>query len=393
MTQSLVTGLGVVSCLGTGVEPFWRALCAATSTPGRIEDPHGNYACSVYHVVGPAAEPAGLAEPADVGGSRLGRTSRFAVEAARQALADAGLDELPADRVAVLVATGMGDADLPERRAGGVPTDRPPPVFALAAAVADQLGCQGGASVVSNACAASGYAFGIAADMIAAGEADVVVAGGADSYSRVALAAFNRLGAIDPVRCRPFDAGRHGTVFGEGAGMLVLESERHARGRGARVYGRLAGVGWSCDGDHLTAPEPAGTQIRRAMALALADAGLAAGSVGAVLPHGTGTELNDVVESQALQAVLGTDRGTPLYSLKAMVGHTGGAAAALAAVAGTLILDRRSVPPNVPLDRQDPQCPVWLPQGAAVPLPAPAVLVNAYAFGGMNASLVLAEAS
>jgi 3-oxoacyl-(acyl-carrier-protein) synthase len=198
------------------------------------------------------------------------------------------------------------------------------------------------------------------------------------------------MGALDPQRCRPFARDRLGTVFGEGAAALVLESAEHASARGvSTVYARVAGAGWSCDAYHPTAPEPAGTQIARAMADALTDAGASVDQVGCVVPHGTGTELNDRIESDAITGVLGMRTPEiPLYSLKALIGHTGGAAGAMAAVAATLILHRGTVPGNVTMAEQDPGCAVWLPQ-AATPLAGRYAMINAYAFGGNNISLVL----
>jgi 3-oxoacyl-(acyl-carrier-protein) synthase len=263
-----------------------------------------------------------------------------------------------------------------------------------AAAVAAACGAAGEVVTIANACSASGYAVSVAADMIRAGEADVVLTGGAEGYSRVALGCFNRMGGVDPDHCRPFDTHRAGTVFGEGAGVLVLESASHARARGAtHAYARLAGSGWSCDGHHLTAPEPSGGHILRAARHALAEAGVDAEAIGCVVPHGTGTRLNDVVESRVLADLLGPAAGaTPLYSLKARVGHTGGAAGALAVLAAAMILDRGAVPPNGVLDEQDPECPVWLPHDGPVPLRGGHALVNAYAFGGNNVSVLLAAA-
>ncbi|WP_344319175.1 beta-ketoacyl-[acyl-carrier-protein] synthase family protein, partial [Streptomyces yatensis] len=311
----------------------------------------------------------------------------------------AGLDPR---RVAVALSTGMGDTDLHEGWwTGGAPASgRWAPAFPLASVVGGWFGAQGVNTCVSNACAASGYALSMAADLIRSGEADVVIAGGAEAYSRVALACFNRLGAIDPERCRPFAAERRGTLFGEGAAVLVLESAAHARARGARtVYGRLAGAGWSCDAYHPTAPEPSGEQIERAMRVALREAGAGTGSgpgtesgsggLGFVIPHGTGTALNDVVESQVLDAL--TPR-TPLYSVKALIGHTGGAAGAFAALAATLVLHHKTLPPNVPVGTPDPECAVPLPSGSA-PMTGAYGLVNAYAFGGNNISLVFGEAA
>ncbi|MFI9203127.1 beta-ketoacyl-[acyl-carrier-protein] synthase family protein [Streptomyces sp. NPDC053048] len=378
MTQVLITGAGAVSCLGTGVTAMWRALRAAPdSRPRRADDPGARMPLPLIHTA-----------PAPPGPQ--GRATRLALTAAREAVADAGLDHRQLARSPVVIGTGGGNADHWER-----PLDpgRPyAPAFTVASAVAAELGACGGATSVSNACAAGGFALGMAADMIRSGEADVVVAGGAEAYSRVALGCFNRMNAVDPHACRPFHRERGGTVFGEGAAVLVLESAGHAHARGApRPYAVLAGSGWSCDAHHLTAPDPDGVQIRRAMTDALAEAGAPPGSVGCLVPHGTGTRLNDVVESEAIGAVFGDHRQRlPLYSLKALIGHTAGAAGALGVLTAALVLRHRVVPPNVPLGAdQDPLCPVSLPQDGPVPLTGRHVMVNAFAFGGNNVSLVL----
>ncbi|GAB7045410.1 beta-ketoacyl-[acyl-carrier-protein] synthase family protein [Catenuloplanes indicus] len=376
MTDVLVTGIGAVSACGAGAPRLWRAMSAAeVRLPDRADDPLAHMDLPMIYRV-PGHDDAGL-----------GRASSLAVRAAREAVGDAGLSGTGA-RTGVVMGSCMGDADVVER-AGDLPGPRPfGQPFPVAARVGARFGAHGPNISVAAACAAGGFAIGIAADLIRTGEADVVLAGGADGYSRVALACFNRLGAVDPVRCRPFDARRAGTVFGEGAGVLVLERGDHARARGATAYGRVAESGWSCDAFHPTAPDPAGTQIVRAMRAAL---GPAPAPVGCVIPHGTGTRHNDLVESQALHTVF--DGGPPpLYSVKALLGHTGGAAAALAACAAALILRAGRIPPNVPVEHPDPDCPVDLPGGER-PLTDGRVLVNAYAFGGSNASLLIETAS
>lgn len=400
-TDVLVTGLGALSCLGSGTEALWRGMHSARSAPTRVPDPLAHMDHPHMYLVPEADLPAG---PEEQDGLPLGRGSRFAVAAAREAVDSAGLTGLAGvdpRRVAVSISSGMGDSDLHERRRAGEPAshDGWAPAFPVASAVGGWLGAQGPNTSLTNACAASGYALSVAADLIRSGEADVVVAGGTEAYSRVALACFNRLGAIDPERCRPFAADRRGTIFGEGAAVLVLESAAHARERGAKtVYATLAGAGWSCDAHHATAPEPGGEQIERAMREALREtdpaleAAPGAGGLGFVVPHGTGTELNDVVEARALAGVLGEAAGrTPLYSVKALLGHTGGAAGAFAALAAVLVLHHKTLPPNVPVGRPDPECEVPLPTGPT-PMTAPYGLVNAYAFGGNNVSLVLREA-
>lgn len=389
MVPVLITGLGVVSCVGRGTDALWRGMLAGTSTPRRVADPLGRMRLPLLYTVADEDSPSEVDEPGS-----LGRTSGLAVDAATQALADAGLEPGSVPRLAVVVGTGMGDTRVHERRPGrGAPRRDGPSPFGVGSVVGRAVGSRSATSTISNACAASGFAIAMASDLIRAGDADVVLAGGAEGYSRVALGCFNRLGAIDEHRCRPFDVGRNGTVFGEGAAMLILESADHAARRGAAtVHGAVLGSGWSCDAHHVTAPEPTGEQIARAVRGALADGGTVPAAVSGVVPHGTGTALNDVVESRVLGQVLDTRADeVPVYSLKALVGHTGGAAAALAAVAACLLLRHRAMPANVPID-QDPRCDVWLPQ-AETALDAGLVLVNAYAFGGNNVSLLLAGAA
>jgi 3-oxoacyl-[acyl-carrier-protein] synthase II len=380
--EVVVTGIGAVSCHGAGTDVLWRAMTAAgVRRPDRPADPHSRMNLPLIHLV-PGLEPGAVDDPA-------ARAAGFALGAAREALRDAGLDATPSDaRVAVVVGSCMGEPGLNERDRARTDGWRAP--FRLASHVADGLGVFGAAHDVANACAAGGYALGMAADMIGAGAADLVVAGGADAYSRVALGCFNRLGAVDADGCRPFDTNRAGTVFAEGAGMLVLESAAHAADRGAARPLRLTGIGWSCDAGHPTALDPDGEQIERAMRAAIAGA---PDRIGCVVPHGTGTQLNDRAESRVLRRVLGERAAdVPVYSLKALLGHAGGASAALGAVAAALILRHSLIPPNVPITNQDPACGLRLPLGAPVPLPTAErrVLVNAYAFGGNNASLVLA---
>jgi 3-oxoacyl-[acyl-carrier-protein] synthase II len=383
----LVTGLGVVSCLGSDLDSYWSGLLGASSRPAPVDDPGANMRNRLLYGIGPFDPP-----PAGGAGS-AGRTSTFALHAGAAALADAGLTD-PADRsrVGVAIGTGVGDCSLPERArlTDGTPQGLDHFTFKVGSMLADRFGLSGPMISVSTACSASAYGVSLAVDAIATGAADVVLAGGADGYTRVGVACFNRMGALDPERCRPFDADRVGTIFGEGAAFLVLESESHARARGHEGhYGVIEGSGWSCDGHHPTAPDAGARQIARAMRAALDQAGVAPEDVGCVVPHGTGTPLNDVVESRALHQVLGPGAGTvPVYSLKAMLGHTGGAAGAFSLLTALLILRHGTVPPNMPLGRPDPACEISLPQSAVAAAPDH-VLINAYAFGGNNCSVLV----
>jgi 3-oxoacyl-[acyl-carrier-protein] synthase II len=393
----LVTGLGMVSCLGSDLDSYWSGLLGASSMPAPVDDPAARMTNRLLYGIGTVPQP-----PAG-GAGRPGRTSTFAVRAGAAALRDAcvpvdrgGLVRAGAvdpARVGVAVGTGVGDCSLPERaqQAGEQPDGLDVFPFKVGSVVADRLALGGPTVSVSTACSASAYSVSLAVEAIQDGRADMVLAGGADGYTRVGVACFNRLGALDPERCRPFDAARRGTIFGEGAAILVLESESHARRRGRdRHYGVVEGTGWSCDGHHATAPEGGGRQIVRAMEEALTEAEVEPEDIGCVIPHGTGTPLNDVVESRALHEALGPAAATvPVYSLKALLGHTGGAAGAFGLLTAALILDRGVIPPNMPLDEPDPECAVELPAGEPLVAEPQHVLVNAYAFGGNNISVVV----
>ncbi|MFI0980727.1 beta-ketoacyl-[acyl-carrier-protein] synthase family protein [Streptomyces sp. NPDC021093] len=383
----VITGLAAISSLGTGVTAHWDGLLAGGAEPAEIPLPHLNMRTKKMYLVDRSQVPG---EPTHYAGVELGSSPRLAVAAAEQALLDAGLDREACRALPVILGVELGNSDMQElqRSAGRTTWTTLTPTASVVGAA---IGSRTALTSVGNACSASGYALTIALDMIRAGEADTVLVGGAEGATRAGMGAFNRLGAADPVRCRPFDRHRAGTMFADGAAMVVLEADGHARRRGAEPYAELAGAAWSCDAYHPTAPEPSGEQIVRAMTDALADAKLSSSDVGCVIPHGTGTPLNDLVESQALRRMFGPRiRSLPLFSLKAMIGHTTSAAGAFGCLTATLMLRRRTCPANAPID-QDPECDVWLPQERAVPLEAPVVLVNTYAFGGNNTSFVVRD--
>ncbi|MFD8890003.1 beta-ketoacyl-[acyl-carrier-protein] synthase family protein [Streptomyces sp. NPDC059566] len=400
-----VTGIGAISCLGGSASEFWTGLKAAAATarptpvPGLTERVPDVLA---YQVADGATGTTGSAGPAGVGArADLGRAAGFALAAAREAVADAGLGSRELAGAAVVIGTAVGESggresgDRDGSTSAGSTGDGGgdggdggwESMFSVAASVGGELGTFGTNISVSNACAASGYALSVAVDLIRRGEADTVLLGGAEGISWVPLASFSRLGAADPETCRPFDAERRGTVFGEGAAVLVLQSARAAAGR--RTYGRVLGTAWSCDAHHPTAPDPGGEQLVRVARAALDEAARGPGDIGCVIPHGTGTRQNDVIEHRVLHEVLGEHAArTPLFSLKAFIGHTAGAAAAFAAVSAALMARHGEIPANVPLAHPDPECPVLLPQDGPTALERPNVLVNAYAFGGSNFSMV-----
>ncbi|MFI6564027.1 beta-ketoacyl-[acyl-carrier-protein] synthase family protein [Streptomyces sp. NPDC050534] len=386
----VVTGLGVVSPLGHDVRSFWHGLLRGEVPARPLTFPGAAIPGAVAYLVreAPGCEPG-----PDT--ARLGRSSAFALAAARDALGDAGLGASGTGDltdVGLCVATGNGDSDLQEARRDGrreaTGLDWYP--YGTAGLLSHRLGLHGPGLTVSTACAAGAYAVAVAAEMIAEGEADVVLAGGTEAVSRPAVGAFLRLGAGDREHCRPFDADRAGTVYGEGAAFLVLESAEHAAARGRAPYARVLSSGWSCDAFHVTAPDPEGTQSLRAVHDALDRGRIAPDGVGAVLAHGTGTPANDAVESRVTARLLG-DRtpDVPVTAVKASLGHSGGAAGAFACLTAALVVRHGLVPPVGTLRRLDPACSLRVVHDAPEPPVAKTVLVNAYAFGGNNISVAI----
>ncbi|UGY94202.1 beta-ketoacyl-[acyl-carrier-protein] synthase family protein [Streptomyces gobiensis] len=390
MSEVVVTGLGALSGAGSGVDAFWRAMWEADRPP---EQPTAQLGAgrTVPPPLCQSVPDGALHEAASVyEGLPLGRASQAAIQVADMAVRDVKTQSAAPGRLGVIMASGVSDAGLLEEWRAGTRTPPDPwvPSFPAAAAIADRYGAEVAATSPSNACAGGSYAIAMGADLIRAGEADIVIAGAVEMYSRVIAASFTRLGALDPDGVRPFHRARKGTGMGEGAAALVLESAEHAAQRGARVRGRLLSSGWTCDAYHPTAPNPDGEQIARAVREALRGAAVHAGDISLVVPHATGTELNDATEARVLHDVFGPRAAQlPLYSLKALIGHTGSASGALSAVAALLMLEHRRVPRNVPIDDQDPECAVLLSTEPVTPKGRLA-LVNAFGFGGHNISLL-----
>ena len=388
--EVVVTGRGVVSSIGEGADAFAGGLVERRSG---VAD--GVAACTEF-------DPERYMTAKEA--RRSDRFTQLAVGAAEQAVAEAGIDGVEPERLGVLIGTGVGGLVTLEREcrafvAGGdravspqfVPMMMP---NAAAAVVAMRLGARGPGMSVSSACATGAHALGEAKRMIERGEADVVVAGGTEAgLTPLCLAAFRAMGALSRVGVsRPFDAERDGFVMGEGAGVLVLEAEEHARARGATVHGRLAGYGASNDAHHITQPDPDGRGAVDAMRAALADAGAQPGDTGYVNAHGTSTPFNDRVETTAIHAVW-NGGAPPVSSTKSQIGHLLGAAGAVEAVAALIAIERGLLPPTVNYEQPDPECDLdYVPDG---PREAPGlelVLSNSFGFGGQNACLALARA-
>lgn len=389
----VITGLGVVTPVGCGRRTFWNNLLAGRSgiTPVKSFD---SAACGV-HLGG---EIHGFIS-AD---GSMDRASQMAISAARMALEDAGLavDSLAKQRAGVCMGTTSGEPRLIEQyddlavaeRWDEVGGDfmRFYPCHVIAAHVAGNFGFRGPNLVIPAACAAGNYALAYAADLLHAGRADVMLAGGADAFSRIAYTGFARLGAIAPERCQPFDRDRRGMIPAEGAAVLVCELMAKAIARGARCYAEIAGYGLSCDAHHMTAGHPEGDGAMRAMQQALRDSGTNIQEVDYISAHGTGTAMSDRAETIAVKRVFG-ERAyhIPMSSIKSMLGHTMGAASAIEAAACSLAIQTGAVPPTVNWQSRDPECDLDYVPNEAREWPVRVAMNNASAFGGNNASLIL----
>ncbi len=395
-----VTGMGVVSSVGLGRDAYWRSLVAGRSGTSTIRSFDASKLGRDL-----AAEVQGFVARdhlTDVEAKRSGRCSAFAIAAARMAVRDAGLSDaaLRSERASVVLGTTMGEADVLGRldeawilgdadamSARVLPKAAP---YLLSAATANALGCRGAVLTLPAACAAGNYAIGYAADLIRAGRADVVITGAAELLQDLQFAGFVRLGAVSPDRCQPFDLNRRGLIVGEGAGVLVLESEEHAVRRGATALAEVGGHGLACDGFHITRPEPSGAGIIHALREAIARSGLEPADVDFVNAHGTATKANDVVESTAVRAVFG-DRRVPVSSIKSMIGHCMGASSALEAVSCVETLLSDTLPPTIGYEVPDPECDIAVVANEAVRARTDVVVNHALAFGGYDAVVLFAK--
>ncbi|MFF9481747.1 beta-ketoacyl-[acyl-carrier-protein] synthase family protein [Streptomyces sp. NPDC014733] len=402
-----VTGVGLITAAGVGAKATWHTVTGGTTPVGVRHRPElTDLPCDFTYGV----DGLDTTEVLGVATQRLmDRFAQLAVIAAREAMADAGLDAGSWDGTRVAVVIGSAHGGLPfydeqhtallERGARRVSPKLAPlaVVNSAASSVAMDLGAQGPSLGVATACSSGTVALGTAHQLLRAGACDIAVAGGAESVcSRLLVASACQMKAVstrrdDPAAaCRPFDADRDGFVIGEGAGLLVLERPEHARARGATVRAHVAGYGASSDAYAAVAPDPEGRGVERALRTALADAGVGPRDIGHVNAHGTSTVVNDRIEAAMLRRVLGED--ALVTSTKAMTGHTLGAAGGIETALTVLALESQLVPPTANLDTPDPRIPLEIVRGAARPAPFDWAAKTSLGFGGHNAALVLTRA-
>jgi nodulation protein E len=397
----VITGMGAVSAPGIGADALWRAMLAARSAiaPLASPDPEAAIRMKVGAVV-PAFDPAAHFPPARL--VLLDRVSQFALVAAREAVAQAGIDfarDGAGARTAVVVGTGIGGEiarDEGSRRLYRENAERVHPMSivrimpnAPASQASIEFGLAGPSFAVASACASSNHALAQAALMLRHGLADIALAGGTEAcFSLSGIRAWEAMRVVADDTCRPFSAGRRGLVLGEGAGMFVLETLEHAQARGATILAELAGFGMGADAQDIVAPSADGAA--RVMAMALADAALDPAEVGYINAHGTGTPINDPTETRAIRQVFGAhaDR-LAVSSTKGVHGHALGAAGALELVAVIGALREGTVPPTANFLAADPECDLDYVPNVAREMPVAAALSNSFAFGGLNAVLAL----
>ncbi len=403
----LITGLGAVTPLGLDVESTASAMLAGRSGVGPITAFEADDLPTRI-----AAEVKGFDPEVYMDGKLARRSSRaaqLALVASREAVADGGLDvgSVDAERFGAVINTAFGGGIMMEegtyellergpRRASPLLGALVMP-NAVACQTAIELGAKGPVLTSTLACAAGNYAFVEAWQMMQRGEADVLLVGGSEAcLSRLFIASMANSGAMsrwdgEPTASpRPFDRDRHGFVAGEGAAVMLVETERHARARGARVYAEVLGGALTSSAYHVSAPDPDGDGLRRAMQLTLERHDIAPERVGAIFAHGTGTELGDPSETLAIRRLFGAHADRLLVpATKSMFGHLLGAAGAVAALAAVVAFDRGQVAPTINLDHPDPSCDLDYVPHTAREAELDVALINGSGFGGQNVSLAL----
>lgn len=414
MRRVVITGLGIVSPLGCGVREFWTNLTAGQSGVGPIS----LFDASSFPVrIGGEVkrfDPRDVIERFAIHQPMRDRKVLLGLAAAEQAVRDSGLENTDLEEAALTLGVGlevlwlddltpyaaapnMGTAvarDWMQARDGHTLQT---PLDLTGEILGDRYGLFGGRFVNCSACAAGTQAVGEAWQMVSEGSIDVALAGATDSMlNPLGLGGFSLLRVLSdendtPTRaCRPFDVTRQGTVLGEGAAFLILETWERATARGARVYAEIHGYGSSLDGFRVSDPDPEGKGAVESMRRALRAAKMQAGDIDCVNAHATGTPKNDVVETAAIKTVLGPRASeVPVHAVKSMTGHMIAASGAVEMVAAVLTLHERTVPPTINLEKPDPQCDLDYVAGGCRPFDGQTVLSNSFGFGGQNATVIL----
>lgn len=398
----VVTGMGIVSPIGTGVERFWKNAVGGVNGIASIQS--FDAAKQRSRIAGEISDfdPATFLTAKQI--EQTDRFTQLALHAANQAMTDAGsLESYEPRRLAVCLGSGMGGFSTFEYSAARKLQSKSIPPFSVprimtnsaGAWIATRYGLKGVNLTCSTACSSGANAIGMALDLLRSGKADAVVTGGAEAcVLPLTMSGFEALFALstgfnaDPAHAsKPFAKGRDGFVMGEGAGILILEREEAAQQRGAKIYAELAGYGCACDATHIVAPDMDG-QVA-AMQAALDDAGLTPDKIDYINAHATSTPIGDVVETKAIKQLFGERaRDIPISATKSMIGHSIGASAAIGSIAAIMTLQTGTIHPTINLLEADPECDLNYTPNTAAQKNVQTALCNAFGFGGNNASLI-----
>jgi len=395
----VVTGLGVVSAVGNSVPQFWDSLKAGRDgiRPITLFDTSSLRTHNGGEVVDLPLDRYFSSKEK----KRLSRCDQFGLIAAEEALEISSLNpgEVDRDRFGIILGAGSGGILSVERyfkALYGGEGKRPSPLllisFSLATTtdyIAERFDLHGPRTTTATVCSSSSAAIAFAYESLLAGWADIMFSGGSDSLCEVSYTGFNSLRLVDPEYCKPFDKRRQGLSLGEGAGILILEEMNHALSRGAHIMGEILGYGICADAYHLTAPEPHGEGIARAIAMALRNAGVDPSDVDYINAHGTGTISNDVAETNGIKKVFGSNaKSIPISSIKSMLGHCLGSAGAIEAVSTLLSIKEGTIPPTIHYRVPDPSCDLDYTPNESLRREVNIAISNSFAFGGNNVCLV-----
>ena len=391
----VVTGLGIVSAIGTGIDEFWGNLISGKCGIKKVSSFDTR-----NHRTHKAAEVKNFnASKFMKNPEKKGRAAQFLLASTSMAIKDSGIDlaDIPKDRISVIGGTTMAESQVMEeinniRLFDGVDkVSSSMIVKGLAHRIPDsacfEYGFKGMSMMIPTACSAGNYAIGFGYDLLKQDRADIIFACASDAFSRVGFTGFNRLLSMAPDICQPFDKNRKGMIIGEGSAVLILERAKDAKARGASIYAEVAGYGLSCDAASMTAPSLEG--ISKVMEKALANSKTGPKEVDYINAHGTGTISNDIIESKAIKKVFGKRyKKIPVSAIKSMIGHTMGSASSMEAISCCLAIKDSVIPPTINYKTPDPECDIDCVPNKARKKRLNTVINNSYAFGGNNCCVV-----
>ncbi|HOV14184.1 MAG TPA: beta-ketoacyl-[acyl-carrier-protein] synthase family protein [Spirochaetota bacterium] len=397
----VITGMGVVTPIGTGLNTFWKNLITGKNGVREIK----SFNTDGFRT-NKGGEVIDFDENKDLGKNYLTmpRASKFSITAIREALSQSKIDVdyIKSKKVSVVVGTTMGEMQVIEDATeiyvkegfDKIPNDLPKkyPCNVITNNISTFFDLNSFNILIPSACAAGNYAIGYGFDLIKTGKAEIVICGGVDPMSKIAFAGFNKLMACAPEYCSPFDADRKGMIVSEGAGFIILESESFAKSRGAKILSEIPGYGVSNDAYKSTIPHPEGKGGIIAVKKALFNSNIKESEIDYICAHGTGTVENDKVETLISKQIFGSRANSiPISSLKSMLGHTMGACAAIETIASVMMINEKIVAPTINYKNPDILCDLDYVPNVARKYDVKTILNNSYAFGGNNSSLIIRE--